>query len=334
MNLPKVNFIYNDLNRQANYLCFLAKQIACGSDQHHGMFVLPKLIAKNARTIYFPLLNYTREFWDYFKYYNETSYVFFFPKEPFELAEKLLPKELIATSWQGEKEWKVKEKEFFTIVTEFFPKFNLSKVAEINVLVTKFGTVGSFYIEKLKGNKLRYELTVREDFRPAQIAETILTLSLHLDAPKKIPSTNWFIRESIVDFLMTETVIGQIFDFEYQPTVSFEINQITENFAAESSAYLTKLGFPLESVLKDIDTRFFTQSENRILTGLIARKNQLITYDQIGELFWGKEEADLDKFNLYSIAKIMEKIRKKIKNQGIYKELIYTIRGQGYVLYD
>ena len=65
---------------------------------------------------------------------------------------------------------------------------------------------------------------------------------------------------------------------------------------------------------------------------MINCKGKVVNYDQIGDWFWG--EDNLDKFSLYSVAKIMEKIRKKIKDQGVYQELIYTIRGQGYVLYD
>jgi DNA-binding response OmpR family regulator len=58
----------------------------------------------------------------------------------------------------------------------------------------------------------------------------------------------------------------------------------------------------------------------------------VVTYDQIGDWFWGEEATE--KYSLYSIAKIMEKIRKKIKDTGVYQELIFTIRGQGYVVYD
>lgn len=332
MQQPKVNFIYDNLDRQANYLCYLAKQIACRYDQDRRMFVLPRLIPQNASTIYFPNLAYPKSFWPHFKNYAQTDYIFYFPNEPAEMAKKLLTPDLIATSWSSEKAWHVREKEFFATVKDFFPKFDLSKVAEINILVTKFGTVGSFYFEKLPARKLRFELTVREDFGSAQIAETILTLSLHLEAPK-MSIANWFIRESIVDYLLTQTKIGKLFNFEYKPTVNMD--ELSENLAAESAAYLSKLGFPNQPVL-DITKMngHFTPAEKRILEGLISNHNHLVTYDQIGELFWGTDEEALDKFNLYSIAKIMEKIRKKIKDQGIYQDLIYTVRSQGYVLYD
>ena len=80
-------------------------------------------------------------------------------------------------------------------------------------------------------------------------------------------------------------------------------------------------------------TSNFTPAEKRILTGLIENKGELLTYDEIGNLFWG-EDGSLEKFSLYSIAKITEKIRRKIKNFGVYQELVYTVRGKGYVLYD
>lgn len=231
--------------------------------------------------------------------------------------------------WQGstlQKEWRAKEKAFFDCVAEFLPKFDLKSINFIKVLPVEFGTVGSFYFEK-KGNEYDFYHTIRTDFGTAQLAETILTQIMWTMQP--IPKlTLWYQKEAITDFLMTTSKIGEIFNYDYQSTVSC-LPELSENLIAESETYLTKLGFPVKPIISIVNG--YTPTEKRVLEHLIANKNKLITYDQIGDLFWGE---DLDKFSLASIAKLMEKIRKKIKDHGIYQELIYTVRGQGYVLYD
>ncbi len=339
MGYPKVVFETRS-EALANYLCYLGKQIACGFYQDRRFLVLPKLVEKETRVVYFPDLPYPKEFWGQVSKFKQDQEVFFFEKETVEVAVKLLSLQeelLLHKSSSLEMLWRKKEKEFFDTCKEFLPKFPLNQIRTINVLVSPFGTVGSFHFKRT-GKFYDFTITVRSDFGPAQIAESILSLMFWIE--NTVPKlTLWYQTEANVDFLLTKTKLGAIFDFSYIPTVSALPDlpagrqEIPANLVAESENYLKKLGFPIKPIL-DIPLNKFTPNEKRILGGFIANKNKILTYDQIGEIFWGNDEAALDKFNLYSIAKIMEKIRKKIKDHGIYQELIYTVRGQGYVLYD
>lgn len=305
------------------------------------MLVLPRLVEKDARTIYFPDLQYPQKFWEKLSKFKADEYVFHFNAELNEMADKLLPNfdraQINTANIEGA--WKKYEAEFFACLEEFLPKYAQIKARSITCLVTPFGSVGSLYFIKNK-SAFDFEITIRKDFGPAQIAETILTQLFHIDQTNmSIPV--WTNREAIIDFLLMKTKFGQLFNYEYSPTVS-TLPEISDNLVSESNTYLTKLGFPLSPTLAthhELITinntpvyNHFTATEKNILVDLIAHKNQLISYDQIGNDFWG--EDSLDKFSLYSIAKIMEKIRKKIKDAGVYQELIYTVRGKGYVLYD
>jgi len=342
MNYPTVTFYKNDNVRLANYLCYLGKQIACRYYQDRRLLVLPHLVTKDARTIYFPALPYPAKFWDKLSKFAASDYVFNFDKDMVDLATKLLAQTKFepAEKMDIESAWKEKETEFFRTLAELIPSFDLAKVKNIEVLISPFGTVGSLFF-KQKPYGFDFDLTVREDFGPAQIAETILTCFFHLETTNTSVAA-WTNREAIIDFLLSRTKLAAAFDHQFAPTVS-NLPEIAENLVKTSQAYLQKLGFPTESVLRVANgkitvnsvpvTSNFTPAEKRILTGLIENKGELLTYDEIGNLFWG-EDGSLEKFSLYSIAKITEKIRRKIKNFGVYQELVYTVRGKGYVLYD
>lgn len=342
MAYPKVTFFQNDPERLANYLCYLGKQIACGYYQDRRFLVLPRLLEKNARSVFFPDFAYPSSIWEGLKKFDRDVYIWNFSPEITGLVKKFLDNEAYRCSI--EKDWKRTEKEFFTCLSEFFPHMRLDKIKEINVTVSPWGTTGSFFFQKDKVGNYTFEMTNRTDMGPAEIAEKIISLLIHIEKPNT-PIATWFQQEALVDYLLEHSKLGQIFDFNYCPTVGFDTVELPSNLVSESEAYLTKLGFPIKSIF-DADfknytisingepmPRHFTPSERRILAGLIQNKNKLISYDQIGNMFWG-EEASLEKFSLQSIAKIMEKIRKKIKDAGVYQELIYTVRGQGYVLYD
>lgn len=306
----------------ANQLCYLAKQIACGFYQDRRFLVLPKLVAKETRSVYFPDLSYSKDFWKFFEKYKQSDFVYEFPQKLVKL-----PPELITPEWPSLKLWQKNESRFFELIREFLPNLPLKEIKNITILPTVFGTVGSFFFKK-EDRYTNLFCTVRLDFGPANLAGEILSVLYLTQEPTRLAIANWYQREAVIDFLLQNSKIGELFKFDYQPTVS-DLPEIPENYVVESEKYLTKLGFPVKPI--EINVRF-TPSEKRIYDGLLANKGKTVSYDQIGDWFW--EENSLEKFSLQSIAKIMEKIRKKIKDQGIYQELIYTVRGQGYVLYD
>lgn len=342
MNYPKVKFT-TDHTALANHLCYLGKQISCGYYQNRRFLVLPKPL-KYGRSIYFPLLKTDRSFWDSFKHLTELDYVYHFPKTEkvaLELLDQIELAPMEAKRKEAEAAWAKKEKPFFDYLKEFLPTYEIDKIEQIECLITPFGTMGSFHFDHLKNGHYQFHTTLRTDLGVSQVAEGIISLFFHIDNPL-VTLTTWEHRESIMDFLLTKTKFAAIFDHEFIPTIS-DLPEINENLVAESEKYLASLGFPVKSILNvtnkqlkindEVILNTFTQTERKILYHLIGSRNKLVSYDEIGDLFWGEEES-LDKFSLQSIAKIMEKIRKKIKNHGVYQELIYTVRNEGYVLYD
>lgn len=340
MNLPKVKFLKDSELEEslAHYLCYLGKQIACGYYQDRRFIILPKPLSNYGRSVFFPDLKYPKSFWANASKYQQNDFKFRFDN-PHDVPDNLVPTPEEVN--RVEKNWQKYEKEFFETFQDVFPLFKINLINSINCSVSKFGTVGSFEFQNNKDGTYDFKFTHRADVKVSGIAEKIVSEFIYKDNPM-LALGEWEIRENTVDFVLLKTKIGQIFNFDFQPTVTNH-PELSENQVLESEKYFSKIGFPINSVFSisaqvlEINNQpvynTFTQTEKRILICLTQNKNRLISYEEIGNLFWG-EEASLEKFSLASIAKIMEKIRRKIKEHGVYQELIYTVRGQGYVLYD
>ena len=72
--------------------------------------------------------------------------------------------------------------------------------------------------------------------------------------------------------------------------------------------------------------------EHKVFTQLIKHKREIVCFDKIGKVIWGGEFYD--KFSIFAITKLIERLRKKIKKIGISSEIIQTVRKRGYVLID
>jgi DNA-binding winged helix-turn-helix (wHTH) protein len=74
----------------------------------------------------------------------------------------------------------------------------------------------------------------------------------------------------------------------------------------------------------------FNPQETRLLKGLLENRDRLLTYDQLGEIIWGR--LNEKRFSLWAINKLISRLRKKFILHGLPKGLIQTIPKQGYLL--
>lgn len=103
--------------------------------------------------------------------------------------------------------------------------------------------------------------------------------------------------------------------------------------AIESYNYCKKMNKPIKSVLTDINkVNDLTNNEKKVLTYFMNNKNQLVTFEEIGDIIWDNKQTD--KYSLHAISKLISRVRKKISKTGISQQLIHTEKGKGYVLYD
>ena len=141
-------------------------------------------------------------------------------------------------------------------------------------------------------------------------------------------NTNEYLRRmASISFIFKHTYFKKYHkEFEDLLNTNYDYNEKELN---DSTAFLTKLGFPIKEVLIDLEDRNFTKQELNVLKLLIKNKDKVVTFDEIAENIW-HEHVD-DKFSLESLAKIIQNLRNKIRNQGIKKEVIFTKRGKGYL---
>ncbi len=335
MNYPKITiFTDNTGDFEAQYICFLAKGISMGEYQNNGFAVLPNLNINNPKSVYFPDLGYSTKFWRSIVSNPNKNLSHLFPKPAInEVKEKLSRYKIGKYEESIEKikeDWRKIEVGFFKDVSNFlnFEKA-LSKIEEINILITPYGTRGSFNPPRI-GNKFRLFVTSRVDMPAGNIAAGLLQNLYIIDTNigGEIGEDKYIKRMSAISFLFKNTIFKKYFK-TYKNLLDNDFSCDLETIS-KSSEFLESLGFKQEEVKININDPIFTKQEKDVLGVLIRNKGQIITFDEIADAIW-KENTD-QKFSLEAMAKIIQNIRIKVRTLGINKEVIFTKRGSGYLL--
>lgn len=333
MVFPKVNIITDPLDDfEAQLICFLAKGITTRTYQDGNFLITPDLEWKNAKTVYFPPLPYSTNFWRTLNFNPNINLSSNYTIEIISEVKNLLAQNK-ENKYQKEIEkiknnWQKIEKSFWKDVNKFLDfKKAISKVDEIDVLLTPYGTLGSFNPPRV-GNKFKLLVTSRVDFSSGNIAAGILQNLYIIEnwTGGEIESEKYLKRMSSIAFIFENT----IFKKYYPDFINIIKPQFTFSKALilKSDKYLEELGFPKKEMKIDIQNKIFSNQEKILLSELMKNKNELISFDTIASLFW--KDAAEDKFSLEAIAKVVENTRSKLKALGINKELIFTKRGEGY----
>jgi biotin operon repressor len=136
-------------------------------------------------------------------------------------------------------------------------------------------------------------------------------------------------RMETIRFLLQNTIFSKYYP-EYKNVFSIK-RDITTETISPSQHYLQKLGFPYPVILnfrKLIKT--LTIQEEKVLRLLTASKTTIVSFDTIAQEIWGSDH--LSRFSLEAIAKLIQNLREKIRQSGINKNIIFTVRKKGYFL--
>lgn len=262
---------------EAEYICFLAKAITKDYFPIGGFLVLSRLI-NDPKSVYFPDLSYSKEFWSAIKRSKSNNLGDVYPKSAVdEVVSKL-------------------------------PHNNSSKlINNIELLETEYGTCGSYHVNK------KIFMTKRSGDSEAEFEKTFLLAKIKIKNKDiaEMGTINWIKRQAVLEYFHGETK-----------------SKLSSSDIKEGKEYLKKLGFPEKDVL--INFKSFTKQEENLLKKLIETKGEIISFDDTADILWG--EDSFDKYSPAAMAKVIENIRRKIKDQGINKELVFTKRGKGYCL--
>lgn len=320
----EVNFIYNDLEKEAEYICFLAKSISKGYYQNGSFHVLPYLENMNNKAVFFPDLNYSQNFWNKIIACPNKDLGKPFPKECIDEVLGKLPKTKIINATKIINEWQKKEKVFFTALSKIFKNNDLN--LDIDILITNYGTLGSFKVLKNK-----FYITHRIDNHPDDIGRKILYCLVrnHLKRTAEIDEPEWYKRRDIVEYLLNNTNLKSII----LNTKTTAPRKKEQELIKGSEEYLNKLGFSSKNHVvkvsgwgkitiegKEIE-KILTPKEFYVVKKLTTNKGRVVDF------------SEFDKIpSLYALSKTIENIRKKLRNLGINKEIIFTKRGKGYFI--
>lgn len=331
--IPKVRFV-NTPELQANYLCFLASQIQEGVYQKHGFAVLP-YPANHPQAVYFPDFPYSLKFWKSIKRSPHQSVARLFPKEARNEIGGFIPMVNKISLPLG---WTKIGKPLISILKEMHLfQEELGKIVSITVLLTPYGTAGSFHYLSKKSGKIELFITHRQTNPLSLLAKTLI-LSLFLIQNPRYAWEKWQEKQTIADFLLSKTKLASLFP-DY-PLDLKEQDKLPTKYLLDSQKYLQKLGFGEEKKfrLKNDQAfygergleRILSSQENKILAALIAKKGETLTHDQIAQILWKEKAAE--KFSLWAITKVIQKLRRKLQMAGINQNLILTLYSKGYAL--
>ena len=310
----------------------VTQKIENGFQQERRFYILPYLPEKfRDRVVYFP---YIESYLNNIKKFNE---LINFEDIPSEVQKD------ISNAYQP---YKLSYNQKFLSLTEqsksvlkefevFCSKNDLNPNVTIQACPVFVGSLGHYDM-----NDGTIFIHPRFDRNITEIFGLILTVLVHL---KVIPAKNkikwdktykekWWEKQEITQKLFNSKEYREIF-VNTKDTIEVLEDNTAGGLAIESIEYLNKLNFPIKPFIKNAEqVQTLTNQEKKILELLIANRGAIVDYNQIAEIMW--EENTEEKFSLYAISKIIERVRNKIQSSGIKPNLIHSQRGVGYVLYD
>jgi len=328
---------------EANRLLHCAHQISVGFYKTNNFIVLPfNPNIDNAHIVTFPDLPYNKisRFWEKVKKADIVNLPIKADPELVSQVSKLLetanlPKPNFLNT---QKLWAKSEKAVLAEIYKVLPdKSNFVK--KITIYPTSFGTSCSFNFGSLNGEVIIY---LREDQGIHAITEAIITSLTRKDVYEKLEGL-WAESEIITDYLVTQTSIAKVLE-KYEPAESYmatmkgvRIKQQAK-LLEKSAEFYKKLGVPTfdkpfgqNGLIPELNKKPIENlniQEQKVLLTLIKNSNKVTTVDEISTAMFETE----DNFSLYAIAKLIQRLRTKLEQNGISGSYIQTLRGKGYLL--
>lgn len=216
-------------------------------------------------------------------------------------------------------------------------QYSQSSIDKITIRPAIFGPIGEI------SETNEFTIFPRFDRNPKQVLQLIvhnLYLKHNINAPKSRNADQWtkeeWEKEHLAVFEITKELLkgdSSLNNYKTDTFVNIIGKKSKGNLVKESVQNYNKIGYPVQPQLdlKKLKPRL-TKKEILILKELNNNKYEITTFDRLSEVIW-KEKAT-EKFSLYALTKRIQRIRDKLKINGLSENLIHTQRGKGYVLFD
>lgn len=148
-------------------------------------------------------------------------------------------------------------------------------------------------------------------------------------------SYTWEERTAIREWLKESTVLNRYFPYHFPLLDGLRNKQQQAKYSLETEQYLKKLGINTsldisnDSLIYNGVKMKMSDREFNLFKLLYNNRGNLVDYDTIYSEVWGD---NLDNFSLYSISKLVERVRKKLEVSNVSKDLIQAYKGRGYYI--
>jgi hypothetical protein len=306
----------------------------------NNFLVLPYLLSKDTQSVYLPKLGILFSKKEKLLIANlktEDSPPLTIPVQLFDkVSSQYIFEPKLSEVNNLKNDWEDIEKRFWTTVEILFPQIYGSNIS-VEIRPTSFGTCSSFNLVRMTKN-IHIIIYIRLDMPISNIAEAILSSLLR---PELFDMCfDWGQTEAVVDFLLTKTLFKKIFP-RYSPTITSISDKQKGKLLKESLDYQASIGVETghlfeikegKTYVQNKPFTKFTQTEQKVFSLLIKKKNYPCNFDEISQVIWG--EYCIDKYSPWAIAKTIQRIRFKMSELGISPNVIRAYRKEGYLLVD
>jgi hypothetical protein len=219
--------------------------------------------------------------------------------------------------------------------------FDLKNIKKIVIYPSSFGTAGTFNIPTKFPVELKF--FIRADKGIHTIAYCLVS-SITRSKIMHDLDASWEEAQLLADWVVTASSLSTVLNkYEpnggnFTPSIKSLRKKQSDVYGRLSEELYSKIGMPIKrfnfvvednAILVDgVQLKNLTYRETQILTLLVNKNGAVAGYDDIAALVFTSEE----KFSLYSLSKIMQRLREKLEFNGISGAYIQTIRGGGFML--
>lgn len=220
------------------------------------------------------------------------------------------------------------EDDFFSFLHVFSP---LASIITIRVSWMKIGTISSFNMQKDTNTLYIY---LREDALLVNFLYCLINGVLEIDDGN---IHKWRVRQEMMRRIFNIPTLKAKYPDADLIIDHLEKHEHNLEKRRKSDQYFASLGYPCTVSLDTRGDRFYiageeevkdlSKSEHTLLSFLVAHAGEVVPYDFLAQAVWGEGF-----YSLEALTKIVERIRRKLKNAGARKSMIHTVRGRGYQL--
>lgn len=304
---------------------------------------MTEIFPNNSRLIVFPDIEYSKypNFWDEVEQYElgelpKNKEILNFLQKEINLINNAIDYE--SKLVEVKKYWETIENDFKQLLFTIYPEFQNK---EINIVVnvksyqTKVDFSSPNHSEKKNVNGY---VSLRVDADPKRLIYGVLSTILSYDLAI---GRTWIEKKAILDYITSIFITNLNLKSQISGKPLAEKLIVDDKILKNSRDFLIKNNIVTKSMFSitndgninlfdnNLKCKYF-DAELKLLKSFIQKETHILDYDEIADILW--QDEVFEKFSLANISKRIERLRKKLYEEGMPTTALRTVRGIGYYL--